>query len=44
MDGLSTHCDDFRIECGELALGGTGYDADYEREEASGDAGREEVL
>lgn len=43
MDGLGAHCDDIRTERGELALGGTGHDADHEGEEASGDAGWEEV-
>ena len=44
MDGLGAHCDDLRVECGEFALGGTGHHADYEGEEAPGDAGWEEVL
>lgn len=44
MDGLSAHNDDFRIEFDKLDLGGSRYDEDYEREETSGDTGREEVL
>lgn len=44
MDGVSTYSDNVRIECHEFSVGGTGYDEDYEREKAPGDAGWKEVL
>ena len=44
MDGVSANCNSLRNECRKSSVGGTGYDEDHEREEASGDAGWEEVL
>lgn len=43
MDGLSAHCHNLRVECREFVLGRSSYDEDHEGEEASGDAGWEEV-
>ena len=44
MDGLGAHRHNVRVQCRELVLGRSGHDKDHEREEASGDAGWEEVL
>ena len=44
MDGACANCNDLRNECREFSVGGTGNYKDHEREEASGDAGRKEVL
>ena len=44
MDGIGANCNSLRNECRESSVGGTGYDENHEREEASGDAGWKEVL
>lgn len=44
MDGIGANRNNLRNECRESSVGGTNYDEDHEREEASGDAGWKEVL